>query len=83
MVECESLPELNSTDILVLCETNLDDSIDFGNFCEELPSFNPKGFYYSYMHGLAVYVKEGNSVDSDLCFQLALLHFVSSFFSVY
>ena len=45
------------------------------------------------MHGLAVYVKEGlpfawdlsleNSVDSYLCFQLALLHSVSYFFFLY
>ena len=46
------------------------------------------------MHGLAVYVKEGipfardislvNSVDSYLCFQLALvLHSVSNFFFLY
>ena len=31
-VECESFLESNSPDILALCETNLDDSIDFGNF---------------------------------------------------
>ena len=45
------------------------------------------------MHGLAVYVKEGlpfawylsleNSVDSYLCFQLALLHSMSYFFFFY
>ena len=45
------------------------------------------------MHGLAVYVKEGlpsawnlpleNSMDSYLCFQLALLHSVSYFFFLY
>ena len=45
------------------------------------------------MHDLAVYVKEGlpfahdlsveNSVDSYLCFQLALLHSVFSFFFLY
>ena len=45
------------------------------------------------MHGLAVYVKKGlpfawdlsleNSADSYLCFQLALLHSVSYFFSLY
>ena len=29
---CESFPESNFPDILALCETNLDDSIDFGNF---------------------------------------------------
>ena len=31
-VECESFLESNSLDILALCETNLDNSIDFGNF---------------------------------------------------
>ena len=30
--ECESFLELNSPDILALCETNLDDSIDSGDF---------------------------------------------------
>ena len=31
-VNCESFLESNSPDILALCETNLDDSIDSGNF---------------------------------------------------
>ena len=31
-VECESLLESNSPNILALCETNLDDSIDSDNF---------------------------------------------------
>ena len=31
-VECESFYESNSPHILALCETNLDDSIDSGNF---------------------------------------------------
>ena len=31
-VNCESFVESNSPDILALCETNLDDSIDSGNF---------------------------------------------------
>ena len=31
-VECESFLESNSPNILALCETNLDDSIDSGNF---------------------------------------------------
>ena len=31
-VDCESFLESNFPDILALCETNLDDSIDFGNF---------------------------------------------------
>ena len=31
-VDCESFIESNSPDILALCETNQDDSIDSGNF---------------------------------------------------
>ena len=31
-VECEFFLELNSPEILAVCETNLDDSIDCGNF---------------------------------------------------
>ena len=31
-IECESFPESNSPNILALCETNLDDSTDSGNF---------------------------------------------------
>ena len=48
-VECTSFLELNSPDILALCETNLDDS--FREFpCDKggVSSFNPKGFCYSY-----------------------------------
>ena len=30
-VECESFHELNSPNILAVCETNLDDSVDSGN----------------------------------------------------
>ena len=37
--ECESFLESNSPDILTLCETNLDDSIDSGNF--SVPSYCP------------------------------------------
>ena len=47
-VDCKSFLESNSPDILALCETNLDDSTDSGNFSVKLSSFNPKGFYYSY-----------------------------------
>ena len=31
-VECESFIESNYSDILAICDSNLDDSIDFGNF---------------------------------------------------
>ena len=92
-VDCESFLELNSPNVLDLCETNLDDSIDFGNF-------SVRGYLPlilkdcgTHMHGLAVYVKEGlpfawelsleNSADSYLCFRLALLHSVSYFFFLY
>ena len=92
-VDCESFLESNSPDILALCETNLDDSIDSGNFSVRgyLPLIRKDSS--THMHGLAVYLKEGlpfawdlsleNSADSFLCFRLALLHSVSYFFFLY
>ena len=92
-IDCESFFESNSPDILAPCETNLDDSIDSGNFYVRgyLPLIRKDSI--THMHGLAVYVKEGlpfawdlsleNSADSYLCFQLALLHSVSYFFFLY
>ena len=35
--ECEYFLESNSSDILALCDTNLDDSIDSANFSGYLP----------------------------------------------
>ena len=65
-VDCESFLESNSPDILALCETNLDDSIDSGNFSERgyLPLIRKNSS--THMHGLAVYVKEGLSFAWDL-----------------
>ena len=92
-VDCESFLESNSPDILALCETNLDDSIDSDNFSVRgyLPLIRKDSG--TRMHGLAVYVKEElpfaqdlsleNSADSYLCFRLALLHTVSYFFFLY
>ena len=92
-VDCESFLESNSPDILALCETNVDDSIDSGNF--SVTAYLPliRKHSSTHMHGLAVYVKEGlpfardlsleNSADSYLCFRLALLHSVSFFFFLY
>ena len=92
-VDWESFLESNSPDILALCETNLDDSIDSGNFSVRgyLPLIRKDSS--AHMHGLAVYVKEGlpltrdvspeNSADSYLCFRLTLLHSVSYFFFLY
>ena len=92
-VDCESFLESNSPAILALCETNLDDSIDSGNFSVRgyLPLIRKDSS--THMHGLTVFVKEGlsfawdlsleNSEDSYLCFRLALLHSVSYFFFLY
>ena len=88
-VDCESFLESNSPDILALCEKNLDDSIDSGNFSVICYLFLIRKDSSSHMYGLAVNVKEGlpftrelsleNSADSDLCFRLALFHSVSYF----
>ena len=92
-VDCSNFLESNSPNILALCETHLDDSIDFGNFSVRryLPLSRKDSI--TNVHVLAVYVKEGlpfarvssleNSADSYLCFQLALLHSVSYFFLRY
>ena len=92
-VDCESFLESNSPDILALCETNLDDSIDSGNFSVRgyLPLIRKDSS--THMQCLAVYVKEGlpsawdlsleNSASSCLCFLLASLHSVSYFFFLY
>ena len=88
-VDCESFLESNSPDILALCKTNLDDSIDSASFSvrDYLPLIRKD--CTAHMHGLAVYVKKGlpfsveNSGDSYLCFRLSLLHSVSYFFFLY
>ena len=90
-VNCKSFLESNPPDILSLCETNLDDSIYFGNF--SVKDYLPLIRKDSIMHGLAVYVEEGlsfaqdvsleNSAYSYSCFQLVLLHSVSYFFTLY
>ena len=91
--QCESFLKSNSPKILALCETNLVDSIDSGNFSVRsyLPLIRKDSI--THIHGLPVYVKEGlafarelfleNSADSYLCFRLALLHSVPYFFSLY
>ena len=92
-VECKSFLESNSPNILALCETNLDDSIDSGNFSVRGYLLLIRKDSITHMHGLPVYVKQGlpfardlsleNSVDSYLYFQLTLLHSVSYFFFIY
>ena len=65
-VDCESFLESNSPDILALCETNLDDSIDSGNF--SVTGYLPliRKDYSTHIHGLTVYVKEGLPFARDL-----------------
>ena len=88
--ECEYFLESNSSDILALCDTNLDDSIDSANFSGYLPLIWKDSIIH--MHGLAVYVKGWlfgwdlsleNSIDYCLCSRLALLHSVPYFFFLY
>ena len=64
---CESFLESNSPDILTLCETHLDGSINSGNFCVRgwLSFINLKGLSYSY-DSLAVNVMEGLPSARDL-----------------
>ena len=92
-VNCEFFLESNSPDILALCGTNLDDSIDSDHF--PVRGFHPliQKDSSTPMDGLTGYVMEGlpflqdlsleNSADSYLCFWLALLHLVSYFFFLY
>ena len=65
-VECEFFLVSNSPDILALCETNLYDSIDSGNFSirRYLPLIQKD--FITHMHGLAVYEKEGLPFARDL-----------------
>ena len=65
-VDCESFLESNSPDILALCETNLDDSIDSGNFSVRgyLPLIQKDSG--THRHGFPVYVKEGLPFGRDL-----------------
>ena len=65
-VDCKSFLESNTLEILALCETNLNDSIDSGNY-------SIRGYLCliqknsgTHMHGLAVYVKEGIPLAPDL-----------------
>ena len=92
-VDCESFLESNSPDISAPYQTNLDGSIDSGNFFDRgyLPLIRKDSG--THLHGLAVYVKEGlsfardlsleNSADSYLWFRVALIHSLSYFFLLY
>ena len=92
---CSNFVNVSFNQILLkflLCVRQMDDSIDSGNF--SVRGYLPLIWKDSstHMHGLAVNIKEElpfpsnlsleNSVDSYLCFWLALLHSVSYFFSL-
>ena len=64
-VDSESFLESNSPDIFALCEANLDDSIDSGNF--SLRGYLPviRKDSSTHMPGLTVYVKEGLPFPQD------------------
>ena len=93
IVDGESFLVSNSLGILALCEINLDDSTDSGNFSVRVYLSLIRKDSATRMHGLAVYVKEGppfardlsleNAADSCICFRLALLHSVSYFLLLY
>ena len=65
-VKCESFLESNSLDILVLCEINLDDSINSAHFSVRgyLPIIWKDSI--TYMHGVTIYVKYGLAFAWDL-----------------
>ena len=73
LVDCESFLKSNSPEILALCETNLDDSIDSGNLSVkgDLPLIRKDSS--THMHGLAVYVKEGLPFARDLSLENSYL----------
>ena len=56
-VESESFLESNSPDILALCNTNLDDSFDSGNFSVRVYLSLIQNDSITHMHGLVVYLK--------------------------
>ena len=83
-VECESFLELSSPDILALCKTYLDDSIDSGNFSVigYLPLIRNNSI--THMHGLAVYMRK-DSFCMGLIFRKLykfLLMFLTGFTSL-
>ena len=93
-VVCKSFFEWNSPDILALCEINLDDSIDSGNFSVRgfLPLIRKDSS--TYMHDLAVmwrrdfllhgtYLWKTLQIPTYVCFGLALLCSVFNFSFLY
>ena len=65
-VDCESFLESSSPDSLAVCETNLDDSIDSGNFSVRDYLLLIRKDSTICMHGFKVSVKEGLPFALDL-----------------
>ena len=65
-IDCESFLKSNSPDILALCETDLGNPIDSGNFSMRcyLPLIQKDSS--AHMHSLAIYVKERLPFTQDL-----------------
>ena len=79
--ECKSFLESNSLEILALCETNLDDSIDPGNFfvrvCFPLIQNDSVTHMQDVSLGLiSWYLSLENSVNSYVCLWQGLLFFL-------
>ena len=75
-VECESFLESDSSDIVALWETNLDDLIDSGNF-------SVRGYLPLIQNdSVALDLSLEHSVDSYICFWLYFIHCITSFSSV-
>ena len=77
-VDCESFLESNSPDILALCETNLNDSIDSGSFSLSGYLILIRKDSVTHMHGRAVYMKEGLPFGLDVSLESSAdsyLHF--------
>ena len=68
---------MNSPDILALCETNLDDSIDSGNFSARDYLALIRKDSSSHMHGFPDYVNEGLNY-SGLTILVELINLVNS-----
>ena len=78
-VDYEPFLESNLPDNFALCEANLDDSIDFGNFSVRgyllLIRKDSGAHGLQRMHALAVYFKEGLSFAQDSSLERFLLMF--------
>ena len=82
-VGCESFLESNSTGILALCKTNLDDPIDSSNFSLRgyLPLIQKDSV--THMHGLVVYLKEELPFARDFPLENSQDSYVSTGFTLF